>query len=54
MFKTRIYHVNVNNVGYICLDTLNVPGKWAAGLTIRVLLRHLQWLLGHPNSGGLL
>ncbi|KAG9242468.1 ubiquitin-conjugating enzyme/RWD-like protein [Calycina marina] len=48
MFKTPIYHPNVDMAGRICLDILK--DKWTAAYNIQTVLLSLQSLLGEPNN----
>ncbi|KAF2713698.1 ubiquitin-conjugating enzyme [Pleomassaria siparia CBS 279.74] len=48
MFKTPIYHPNVDFSGRICLDILK--DKWSAIYNINAVLLSLQSLLGEPNN----
>ncbi|KAF2112022.1 ubiquitin-conjugating enzyme/RWD-like protein [Lophiotrema nucula] len=48
VFKTPIYHPNVDMSGRICLDILK--DKWSAGLSVLSVLLSLQSLLGEPNN----
>jgi len=62
LFKTPIYHPNIDFSGRICLDILK--DKWSAIYNVQSVLLSLQSLLGEPNkcvcriektvSGGLL
>jgi len=47
-FKTKIYHPNIFNGGYVCLDLLE-DGKWSAAMTIETLLLSISSLLAEPN-----
>jgi ubiquitin-conjugating enzyme E2 C len=47
LFKTPIYHPNVDFSGRICLDILK--DKWSAIYNINSVLLSLQSLLGEPN-----
>jgi ubiquitin-conjugating enzyme E2 C len=48
LFKTPIYHPNVDFSGRICLDILK--DKWSAGMSVSSVLLSLQSLLGEPNK----
>ncbi|MCJ1422440.1 Ubiquitin-conjugating enzyme E2 11 [Sticta canariensis] len=48
LFKTPIYHPNVDFSGRICLDILK--DKWSAVYNVRSVLLSLQSLLGEPNN----
>lgn len=48
LFKTPIYHPNVDFSGRICLDILK--DKWSATYSISTVLLSLQSLLGEPNK----
>ena len=50
LFKTPIYHPNVDFSGRICLDILK--DKWTAAYNIQTVLLSLQSLLGEPNKYG--
>lgn len=48
LFKTPIFHPNVDFSGRICLDILK--DKWSAIYNISAVLLSLQSLLGEPNK----
>jgi len=48
LYKTPIYHPNVDFSGRICLDILK--DKWSAVYNIGTVLLSLQSLLGEPNK----
>ncbi|KAL4964985.1 putative ubiquitin conjugating enzyme (UbcK) [Aspergillus stella-maris] len=48
LFKTPIYHPNVDFSGRICLDILR--DKWSAVYNVQNVLLSLQSLLGEPNN----
>jgi len=48
LFKTPIYHPNVDFSGRICLDILK--DKWTAAYNVQSVLLSLQSLLGEPNN----
>lgn len=51
VFKTPVYHPNVDSTGRICLDVLQMPpkGRWRPSLNLKVVLMSLQSLLAEPN-----
>ena len=51
LFKTPIYHPNVDMSGRICLDILKADGgAWSAVLNTGSVLLSIQSLLGEPNK----
>ena len=48
LFKTPIYHPNIDFSGRICLDILKE--KWSAIYNVESVLLSLQSLLGEPNK----
>jgi ubiquitin-conjugating enzyme E2 C len=48
LFKTPIYHPNIDFSGRICLDILKE--KWSAIYNVQTVLVSLQSLLGEPNK----
>ena len=48
LFKTPIFHPNVDFAGRICLDILK--DKWSAVYNVQTVLLSLQSLLGEPNK----
>ncbi|CAK7230601.1 Ubiquitin-conjugating enzyme E2 11 [Sporothrix bragantina] len=48
LFKTPIYHPNVDFSGRICLDILK--DKWTPAYNVQTVLLSLQSLLGEPNN----
>merc|ERR1711862_431762 len=47
LFRTRIYHCNVNSKGVICLDILK--DAWSPALTVAKVLLSISALLSDPN-----
>lgn len=55
LFKSPIYHPNVDFAGRICLDILKPggagkEGAWSAVLNTQTVLLSIQSLLGEPNK----
>ena len=48
LFRTKIYHPNIDKVGRICLNILKEK-EWSPALLIRTVLISIQALLSAPN-----
>ena len=47
LFRTKIYHPNIDRLGRICLDILK--NKWSPALQIKAVLLSVQALMSAPN-----
>ena len=49
-FLTKIFHVNINNSGLICLDILNDKTKWSVAYKFSQIILSIKLLLDEPNT----
>ena len=53
LFRTKIYHPNIDKLGRICLSILKNDGKsdnqWSPSLLIQSVLLSIQALMSEPN-----
>ena len=49
LFRTKIYHPNIDKLGRICLDILKKDGKWSPALLVSKVLISLQVLMSSPD-----
>ena len=47
LFRTNVYHPNIDKLGQICLNILK--GDWTPVIKIKTVLISLQGLLSAPN-----